>query len=247
MLLQELLLATFTNLSPRRPVINQEDGTYIIELICSLLEPMGSFNQIQTANPKSSSNDNSQLRPDIADFLAIGFNKTNEVLELQARKFYNSMGVTSDSLVSGQEASSKSEKKTRNDVWLIFVCKQDMKSPLLWSHFPTLCAAASLANESSSESDTELKNQLTSVRLIPLPSGSCARISTALGLDRVSVIGLRLGSPVASELENRILDNKIGLVEVPGWMNQINLNPPVISSLKTTAPIKPPKSKKIEP
>lgn len=223
-----------------RPAINQEDGTYIIELICSLLEPMGSFKQIQTSNPKSNRNDNTQLRPDIADFLTIGFNKTNEALEQQARKFYHSMGVISDT-------SALEKETTNNGVWLVFVCKQDMKSQLLWSHFPALCAAASLASETSSTTSTEQKSRPKSVRLIQLPAGSCTRISNALGLDRVSVIGLRPGSSVASELENRILKNDIGLVEVPGWMNQIKLNPPVISSLKTTAPIKPPKYQKNKP
>lgn len=243
----------------KRPIVSQEDGAYVLDMICSLLEPLESHKQLlqsqkptnaggKKATSTNTKNKTEEYRPEIASSLTIGFNNTNEVLEKQARKFYDNKVGSQDpeKLPTVDDTTTTKNDKSNSDVWAVFVCKPDMKSPLLWSHFPSLCAAASLAKESTSDptdsiTTTEGKNT-KNVRLIQLPAGACSRISNAAGLDRVSVIGLRRGTnPATIELEKRILENQIGVVEAPGWMNQIQLNPTVISSLKTSAPIKPAK------
>lgn len=236
-----------------RPMLSQEDGAYILDMICSLLDPIGSYNQLQSSAARKDKTTLSEHAPDILPYLTIGFNKTTKALEDQARKFYESTGASSALATDTGNVGFNDSNPTTGDldeVWAVLVCKPDMKSPLLWSHFPSLCAAASLANEkplgqpSSENCEIPLIDKNKTVRLIQLPSGASSQIAKASNLDHLSVIGLRRGSLLTLELEKRIFDNQIGIVDPPGWMNQIKLNPTVISSLKTSAPIKHSKGQK---
>lgn len=180
---------------------------YILDVLVSLLAPIS---ELKTATKSSNI---AIPKPDISNYVVLGFNAVNEALEEQAHRAFNMDGpaILSD-----------------DDIAYLFVCKFDMKSSLLWSHFPALVAAT--------------KN----VRLIPLPAGASSYISDAAGAKRLSVLGLRKGYIISKDLEKRIEEKGLGVVEKPGWMNQIKLLPPVIATLQTTAPIKSNKNQKVE-
>ncbi|KAF5100408.1 hypothetical protein D0Z00_001267 [Geotrichum galactomycetum] len=172
-------------------------------------------------------------RPDIADYLVLGFNAVNAALETQAQSY----------LFHGTKASSNGSKKNeeeeknddKNDIEMVFVCKADMKSALLSAHFPELVAAASAV----SDNNAETKANKPSVRLIQLPAGSATRLAQASGLTQLSVMALRRGFAGAAELAARLESRQIGQIETPGWLTQARLMPPAIATLVTTAPIKP--------
>lgn len=198
-----------------RPVITPEDLTYIIGMLESMLEPL------------KHRTDRKQkeliVRPDIADYLVLGFNAVNAALETQAQNNIHAKTKQNKSL---NTSSSKME-----DIEMVFVCKADMKSALLSAHFPELVAAAStLVND---EGDEKHK-----VRLIQLPAGSAARLAMSSGLTQLSVFALRRGFSGMADLSARVQSHKIGLVESPGWLRQARLMPATIATLVTTAPIK---------
>lgn len=82
------------------------------------------------------------------DYLNIltGFNSIMETLENQIQLNLNG-------------------KEIENSVKVLFVCKNDISSKLLYNHLPTLCA-------------------LSNVKLITLPKGSSKRLSDALGVSK---------------------------------------------------------------
>lgn len=212
-----------------------EDAEYILDMLCSALEPFSSYKQVKDSTTKNGKDtalvDVESAKPEIAEYITLGFNNTNEALESQARRFYSNCGLE-DLSRHGNNMTQEAEQD-KKDVNVVFVCKQDMKSALLWNHFPTLCTAANMASGSK---DKEL-----GVRLVQLPLGSHTRLANAAGLERLSVVGLKT-SPFTTQLEKRLMDNEIGILETPGWMNQLKLQPVKISSVKTSAPIKPSKN-----
>lgn len=220
-----------------RPMVKPEDSAYILDMLCSILEPLAAYKQLQDSTSKQEKKNRADIlesaKPEISNYITLGFNKTNESLEKQARRFYASSGASEPINAKKQDNAESTTSTGLNDISMVFVCKQDMKSALLWNHFPSLCTAATLAIPE----ENHLK-----VRLIQLPSGAHSRLATAAGLDRLSVLGLRSGSSVTAQVEKRLIEKEIGIVEVPGWMNQLKLNPTIISSLKTTAPIRPGKN-----
>lgn len=202
---------------PNRPIITPEDSTYIIGMLESLLEPL------------KHRTDRTQkeliARPDIADYLVLGFNAVNAALETQVQNNIHTE--------TKQNKSSKGSNRKMENIEMVFVCKADMKSALLSAHFPELVAAAStLVND---EEDGKQSNQ---VRLIQLPAGSAARLAMSSGLTQLSVFALRRGFLGTTELSARVQSHKIGLVESPGWLRQARLMPTAIATLVTTAPIK---------
>lgn len=77
--------------------------------------------------------------------------------------------------------------------------------PIMHSHLPYLIQAASLSSPS-----------LPSICLITLPSGAEARLSRALGIRRVDLVGLLYDSPTASDLVD-FLRAQAPAVEIP-WL-----------------------------
>jgi hypothetical protein len=176
-------------------------------------------------------------RPDIADYLVLGFNAVNAALETQAQRYLFFHGEKTSSTGSQKEEKDDEKKEKETDIEMVFVCKADMKSALLSAHFPELVAAASC---SACDKNAETKaNKFTGiVRLIQLPAGSATRLAQASGLTQLSVMALRRGFAGTAELTARLETRQIGQVETPGWLGQARLMPPTIATLVTTAPIK---------
>ena len=204
-------------------MVAPEDSAYVLGMLTSALEPL----QHRTDRTQK----NLIARPDIADYLVLGFNAVNAVLETQAQRYLFSPGAK-----NSNSDSQKEEKNDENDIEMVFVCKADMKSALLSAHFPELVAAASAASDKNAE--TDVSKSLGTVRLIQLPAGSASRLAQASGLTQLSVLALRRGFAGTAELTARLESRQIGQVETPGWLGQARLMPPAIATLVTTAPIK---------
>lgn len=107
---------------PAWPEISSEDSRTLVDLLSSLLSPIGQFKQFS---------DKSKLikPPDILEHCVFGFNETNATLEAQARQHY------------GLENRKKSENTGKNEniqFNCIIVCRSDIKNSLLLHHFPML-------------------------------------------------------------------------------------------------------------
>jgi ribonuclease P/MRP protein subunit POP3 len=181
------------------PPVSVTEGSVIVELLCALLNPLSTYEEYV----KSKVTPLPEV-PEIASYVTVGFNSTNAAVEnqTQQRLFLD----TND----------------ENYVVAVIVCRSDITSALVTSHFPLLCAAASLKGKP--------------VRLIQVPKGSKAKLSQAVGKSDGSVIGLRKGAPGAQALLQMIEKVPIPVVE---WLNgDLHFAPPLIKKLKTTAPIK---------
>lgn len=100
--------------------------------------------------------------------------------------------------------------------------------PMMHSHLPYLIKAASLFSPS-----------LPSMGLITLPSGAEARLSNALGIRRVGLVGLLYDSPGALDLVD-VLRAQAPAVEIPWLQDSITgmYFPTKLKPVQTTNPLK---------
>ena len=90
-------------------------------------------------------------------------------LETQIRKRRNSTIITS--------TPNTALPDTQPDFCLIFTCRADIDPPLLVDHLPHLVAACNAL-------------QKDPVKLVGLPQGAEATLAKALGLRRVTIVGI---------------------------------------------------------
>ncbi|KAJ2365734.1 RNase P and RNase MRP subunit [Coemansia sp. RSA 2607] len=160
---------------------------------------------------------------DLLDHIVVGINANTRALERQARAAPPTRNV--------------------NDLALVFVCRANI-DPQLVAHFPALAHVAH-ARESAATTQTGNSGGL---RLVGLGRGLEQRLATAIGLDRVTVIGIRAGSAVL----DRVIEmarNKVPAPSVP-WIGTSRtekdsieqpdkhmLHPMAVRELHTSAPI----------
>ena len=98
-----------------------------------------------------------------------------------------------------------SKKDLENKIKVLFVCKYDISSKLLYDHFPVLC---SLAN----------------VKLITLPKNSSKKLSIALGVKKdIQFLALREGIIKNNKFISLTLDSTIDDINI-GFLNNQNYN-----------------------
>ncbi|KAI7833706.1 hypothetical protein BX661DRAFT_203342 [Kickxella alabastrina] len=102
----------------------------------------------------------------LLDYIVIGINSTTRSLEKQAR-----------------QSSDKA------DLALVVVCKGDVE-PQMIAHLPALAHAAQAASSNSAE-----HSDGPGLRLVAVGKGSEQRLAAAVGQQRVTVLGIRSGSP----------------------------------------------------
>ncbi|CAN6622649.1 hypothetical protein TRVA0_009S00650 [Trichomonascus vanleenenianus] len=181
------------------PEVSESDGHSMVELLVSLLAPIGEYQSYvnKKVNPLPDP-------PTIANSLTLGFNPTNAAVEDQIQL---------------------AQKGTKIEgVKAIFVCRSDVSTSLVVSHFPVLCAAGSITCGKS-------------IKLIQLPKGSLGQLSNATGRTDPFVIGLReLTDGPGGALFGLV--EKIAPVNVP-WIHEVaQFQLPAVRNVKTTAPIK---------
>lgn len=105
----------------------------------------------------------------------------------------------------------------------VFVCRSDSQPSQLHSHLPVLC---NIASQSSPEH---------TVRLVQLPKGAEARLTTSLAIPQVGFLGLMEGAPGSTSLLH-FLEEKVPAIEVPWLSGSLGYQPTVIRAMKTIAP-----------
>ena len=172
--------------------------------------------------------------PEIASFITIGFNSTERCLEAAAQRC---VPASISKVVGTQDCHDK-----QMPLAAVFV-DRSAYPPMVLSHLPLLVVTASLS--------APLEPQ---IRLIALPNGAGARLSTALHIPRTAIIGLGRDALGARALVNFIRDH-IDRIEVP-WLldtREVNYLPVSITARttvgtgpvgKSTQPFEQPPSKK---
>lgn len=187
-------------------------------------------------NRDSALGDPSPPLPDVLRFVALGLNSITRVLEAASQKS-RLKGLSSSDTPSNDTSPSEGEKddivaksvaeKDAHSVFsAVFVSRHSQPS-ILHAHLPQLVATASLAYPES-----------PATRLIQLPRGSEERLCEALGLPRVSFIGLAEGAPHSGSLVD-LIRGCVSPVEVP-WLveaKEAEYLPVKINSIETFAPV----------
>ncbi|KAG0647568.1 hypothetical protein D0Z07_6584 [Hyphodiscus hymeniophilus] len=214
------------------PQISSQTQETILELSCSLLSQIGQHrsNHITTSKGKRKKRKRHQEAnsedapivvipppPEISSFLVIGMNSIIRTLEFSSQKSrpqIRVLEISGDTTNPGGE-SQKVTKQDLSDVEnhslsqghfsAIFVCRC-LQSSVLYEHLPQLVYTASLAFPSQPPT-----------KLVELPSGSEARLAKALGIPRVSSIGVLDGAPLSQSLVDLV--RGVSDIEIP-WLQQ---------------------------
>ena len=169
----------------------------------------------------------------IVDHLVVGLNAVTKRLEEQVRKRPHSVTITKD----GPAADTQT---TKSDLCLVLACRADIDPPLLIDHLPHLIASCNAT-------------QKESVRLASLPEGAEGTLAKALGIHRVTVIGIdvciittaHLRVPDVYKGESPVMDgfkhffDSIPILSAP-WLSNVrqsrDLIPTHVKQVKTSAP-----------
>lgn len=182
--------------------------------------------------------------PNVTSFVVVGLNGITRCLEALSRKAMPDMSSSKDTskadkaggmihspdLEPAQPKKSTPSDNTNAPTEIHFSAIFAIRStqpPILNAHLPQLVATASLA-----------RPELPPTRLVQLPRGSDDRISEALGLPRVSFVGLLEDAPNSRSLVDLIRD-MVRPVEIP-WIPEVKKSkylPVKINIIETTAPI----------
>lgn len=129
--------------------------------------------------------DNNDLGPNSGAFT--GFNNIMKLLESQIS---NNLG---------------NKKDMDNNIKVLLVCKNDISSRLIYSHFPTVCA-------------------LANVKLIQLPKGSSSRLTLALDSKKeITILALSEKKLNEDDFLSKMIDSVIDDINI-GFVNNIKDN-----------------------
>ncbi|CCE72921.1 Piso0_000524 [Millerozyma farinosa CBS 7064] len=210
-------------ISKKWPFIEQSTARTILELLESVLSPVGNHNEaLQSAKSESERNQIRSNVPKVLREVTIGFNSTTNALENQSQMRRR---------ISQTKKPKQDSKNTdRKNIRFVFVAKADMGSSVLSSSFPVLTYTAS-----------DSKKDL--IKLIALPRGSTTTLSRTLKCEDCSVLGLTSNMEEAKPLYE-ILE-KIEDLELP-WLDYLfephcstytYFEKPSIQMVQTSAPI----------
>ncbi|KAH0562488.1 hypothetical protein GP486_002825 [Trichoglossum hirsutum] len=163
-----------------------------------------------TSLPQQAGIDYLPPQPEISSYLTIGLNSTTRVLELLAQKSIpESLSLRRRLLSAPRATATKSEtygasteekpgasgELTQKPLVAVFVARSTQPA-LLHAHLPLLTATASLS-----------RPKKPPIALVTLPKGAEVRLTSALGLPRVSVVGLSEGAPGSAALVEFVREN----------------------------------------
>jgi ribonuclease P/MRP protein subunit POP3 len=177
--------------------------------------------------------------PEISSFLVVGLNSITRNLESSSQrsqpKTHVAEGSEGNDLLGTVPDSKVAKEGSRNDIShplneghlsAILVCRSSQSS-VLHEHLPQLVFTASLANP-----------MLPATRLVELPNGSEARVCEALGIPRVSSIGILEGAPHSKPLID-LLRECVPEIEIP-WLQQAKESrylPVKVNSIETLSTV----------
>ncbi|CAG8954071.1 hypothetical protein HYFRA_00009173 [Hymenoscyphus fraxineus] len=244
------------------PEISPKDQDHILELLCSLISPIGKHRTNNTPakskgkrakrSRKEAKDDKDHLQPEnsipppeISSFISIGLRAITRRLESSSKiskpngdqeKASINDATTEPpepkSTISKPSADNKEEAKPLH-FSAIFVLR-NAHEKLNHDHLPQLVATSSLAHP-----------HLPATRLVQLPESYGPRICNALVLPRVNFIALHDGAPHAGQLVYFVRMH-VAKIVMP-WLEEVRSAeylPVKINTIETTTG--PPKEKKDE-
>lgn len=129
--------------------------------------------------------------PDIAKYIAIGFNSIVRLLDPAARSIID-------------KSSKQRPPDTETSRLAVVFVDQSSCAEVIWSQLPYLAVAAAMRDGSEQ------------IRVVPLPKGAAARLSTAVDIPRAALVGVLQGAPGASSLVEYVQEH-VAAIEIP-WM-----------------------------
>ncbi|TVY33014.1 hypothetical protein LSUB1_G007330 [Lachnellula subtilissima] len=238
------------------PEINPEQQDTILELLCSILSPIGQH-RLKYAEPSKGKRDKKRKRkeaklaevpldtstppvPDISSFVVVGLNSIVRHLESsskaskpeQARDYVIEVTKADELTEAKIPETTNSDAKPQPSTHLsaIFVPGSSQPS-ILNAHLPQLIATASKENQ-----------DLPATRLVQLPKDCDARLCEALGLSRVSFIGLLEGAPHSKALVELVRKSVLE-IEVP-WIQEAKKGKYLPVNINATETLAPPVKEK---
>lgn len=168
--------------------------------------------------------------PDLINFVSIGFNSTTRHLETLAQQAAPSLLIAdkTDPVIAGKISMSQKTGQSGAQISMqkpllaVFVpCIKE--SSKLYSHLPVLVKKASMAFP-----------HVPAIRLVTLPLDAETRLSEALKIPRVGLIGLECDAPGVSALAEVIRANVPELI-VP-WLQESKAGAYLPTDIKTIHP-----------
>ncbi|KAG5439685.1 hypothetical protein PCK2_000725 [Pneumocystis canis] len=151
-------------------------------------------------------------------YMTLGINKTTRLLEIYSKMCIPSSAPSYLKVLDKKDEiylSMLKNSKSLNILKVIFVCREDIHSSILYSHFPVLCG---IVNEMVSKIEMSNNESQPGIRLITLPKGSEQKLSEAAGLKRLAAVGIMKNTPHAENMINYIFQ-KIPPLHIP-WLTQ---------------------------
>lgn len=212
-----------------RPPITNIDQQTILELLCSLLSPIGQHRRDHVVRSKgkrskrqgrpknkaiNTTTSSTPPKPELIHHVTVGFNSTIQRLQLLAS--HSTSPITSTA--AGEENSVLVKKMAA-----VFVSSATLPA-LLVSSMPALVAAASTSRSSEQP-----------IRLVFLPSAAEKRLAEALFQPRVGFVGLPEDAPGAKALID-LIRQKITPVDA-SWLRTKVQGEYLPVNIKTTSSV----------
>ncbi|KAF7944048.1 hypothetical protein EAE96_010458 [Botrytis aclada] len=206
------------------PQVSFNDQETIVELLCSLLSPIGAYRSNHITPSKGKRSKKRKRRdlksenekpseipssPEISSYIVTGLNSIHRMLEESSKRGLGtkeSLNTELGTLHQTNEVDSNPQSPPQPHFSVIFVARSN-QHPIFNSHLPQILDTASKAYPTQ-----------PSTRLVQLPKGSETRIAAALGLPRVSFLGILEDAPNSKALVDLIRDC-VGEIEIP-WLNE---------------------------
>ncbi|PQE08210.1 RNAse p and RNAse mrp subunit protein [Rutstroemia sp. NJR-2017a WRK4] len=217
------------------PQVSIKDQDTIIELLCSVLTPIGNHrsNYVTRSKGKRSRKRKRQDSkvdgkpldipppPEVSNFVLTGLNSISRLLEEHSKIALSRIEASPDDtstqtqknedtqmcLDDGEMPTLKSQTYPSNHITAIFVARSNLPS-ILYSHLPQLITTASKAHPDKPPT-----------KLVQLPRGVESRLALALGLQRVSFIGILDGAPHCKALVDLVREC-VSDIEIP-WLDEV--------------------------
>ena len=143
--------------------------------------------------------------PAISSALTVGFNSTQRRLETAVRTSVKDR-LTADDRLNGSNTELRPSSRVLAAVFVDRSCQHSM----LHSHLPLLVAAASAS-----------RTPVCFIRLVALPNGAEAKLSGALRIPRVGMIGVEHDAPGAGPLLS-FVEEHVPKLDIPWLTNPQN-------------------------
>ncbi|KAI1818720.1 hypothetical protein GGS20DRAFT_526613 [Poronia punctata] len=196
------------------PQISPKDQDTILELLCSLLSPLGHYRsqhvqvskgrRLKKRKRKESSTHEIEVSippaPELQSYIDVGLVSVSRCLQNAA---------SADSTTDSQEDDSKPARGPEKRFYSVIFVARSGQPNALSCHLPQMVALASKSHP-----------YLPPTRLVELPKACEGRLSGALGIPRVSCVGLLVGAPNSKALVD-FVHSHVSIIEVP-WLCEAN-------------------------